>query len=116
LQGDEYTDVSEALRGGRLGDLPVTDPERLLLAYVDTVTRHAYRVTDSQVEELRLAGWTDEQIAEATYVAALFSLFVRLADAFDIHPDPVMDPDGVPLAVTDGTTGREPSSVPASSG
>ena len=28
------------------------------------------------------------------------SWFVRLADAFDIHPPAIMDPDGVPSAVT----------------
>ncbi|MDP9073651.1 MAG: hypothetical protein M3N98_05640 [Actinomycetota bacterium] len=103
-QGEEYSGLGQALRDGRLHDLPVTDAERLLLEYVGTVARHAYQVTDGQVEDLRVVGWSDEQIAEATYVAALFSVFVRLADAFDIHPDPSMDPDGVPRAVTDGPT------------
>jgi alkylhydroperoxidase family enzyme len=69
-----------------------------LLEYVGTLTRHAYRITDSQVEELREIGWSDAQIAEATYVGALFNLFVRLADAFDIHPPPERDPEGVPPA------------------
>ena len=102
MQDDTYGDLGQALRDGNLDDLPVPEPERLLLEYVGTVTRHAYRVTDGQVDDLRLAGWTDEQVAEATYVAALFSVFVRLADAFDIHPDPAMDADGVPRAVTHG--------------
>ena len=102
LQGHEYDEVGQALRDGRLETLPVSDAEDLLLDYVGTVTRGAYRVTDEQVEGLRNVGWSDEQIAEATYVAALFNVFVRLADAFGIHPDPLMDPDGVPKAVTDG--------------
>jgi hypothetical protein len=45
-------------------------------------------------------GWSDEQIAEAAYVAALFSLFVRLADTFDIEPPAVYEPNGIPAAVT----------------
>ena len=45
-------------------------------------------------------GWTDAQIAETVYDGALFNLFVRLADAFDIHPPEIMDADGVPAAVT----------------
>jgi alkylhydroperoxidase family enzyme len=102
LQGDEYRDIGQALRDGRLSELPLNEAERLLLEYVDTLCRHAYRITDGQVEKLRRAGWSDEQIAEATYVAALFNVFVRLADAFDIHPDPIMDPDGIPRAVSDG--------------
>jgi hypothetical protein len=42
-----------------------------------------------------------EQIAEATYDPALFNLFVRLADAFDIHPPPILDTEGVPRAATE---------------
>jgi len=53
------------------------------------------------VQRLREAGWTDAQIAEAVYDGALFNLLVRLADAFDIHPDPSFDAAGVPGAVTE---------------
>jgi hypothetical protein len=35
------------------------------------------------------------------YDGALFNLFVRLADAFDIHPPAMMDAGGVPRAVTE---------------
>jgi alkylhydroperoxidase family enzyme len=58
-------------------------------------------VTDEQVQALRDAGWTDEQIAEAAYDAALFNLFVRLADTFDIEPPAMYEPAGVPRAVTE---------------
>ncbi|MBA3298369.1 MAG: hypothetical protein H0U19_15700 [Acidobacteria bacterium] len=90
----------KALRAGDLDRAPVSPAERLLLEFVGTLTRHAYRITDDQVQALRNVGWTDAQIAEAVYVGALFNLFVRLADAFDIHPPDVMDPDGVPGAIT----------------
>jgi alkylhydroperoxidase family enzyme len=33
---------------------------------------------------LRLAGWTEDQIAEAVYVIAIFAFFNRVADAFGI--------------------------------
>jgi alkylhydroperoxidase family enzyme len=100
LQGEHYTEVVKALRDGDLDRAPVSPAERLLLEFVGTLTRHAYRITDSQVQALRQAGWTEPQIAEAVYVGALFNMFVRLADAFDIHPPENMDPDGVPGAVT----------------
>lgn len=100
MQGEEYNELGQALRDGRLDELPVSDAERLLLEFVGTLTNHAYRITDGQVDGLREAGWSDEQIAEAVYDGALFNLFVRLADAFDIHPPPVLDADGVPEAVT----------------
>lgn len=103
MQGEQFGETAKALRDGDLGRAPVTPAERLLLEFVETLTRHAYRITDAQVQGLRDAGWTEPQIAEAVYIGALFALFVRLADAFDIHPPPMMDPDGVPRAVTRAT-------------
>ena len=92
--------MAQALRDGDLASAPVTPAERLLLEFVGTLTRHAYRITDEQVQALRDVGWTDAQIAEAVYDGALFNLFVRLADAFDIHPPEVMDAAGLPAALT----------------
>jgi alkylhydroperoxidase family enzyme len=100
LQGEHFAPVARAIRDANLDDAPITPAERLLLDFVATVTRHAYRVTDAQVQALRDAGWSEAQIAEAVYDAALFNMFVRLADAFDIHPAPEYDPDGPPTALT----------------
>lgn len=103
MQGEQYGPAAEALRDGDLDRAGLSPEERLLLEYVATLTKHAYRITDSQVQKLRDAGWSDAQIAEATYIGALFNLFVRLADAFDIHPPPERDPEGeVPGAVLHG--------------
>ncbi|HEX9095770.1 MAG TPA: hypothetical protein VF990_06650 [Candidatus Dormibacteraeota bacterium] len=96
MQGEQYSQTAAALRDGDLHAADVTPKQRLLLEFVETLTRHAYRITDEQVQGLREAGWTDPQIAEAVYDGALFNLFVRLADAFDIHPDPSFDAAGVP--------------------
>ena len=91
--------MAEALRDGDLEAADLAQPERLLLEFVGTIARAAYRVTDEQVQGLREVGWTDEQIAEAAYVAALFSLFVRLADTFGIEPPPEYEPTGIPGAI-----------------
>ena len=96
MQGEQYSKAAAALRDGDLDAADLTPKHRLLLEFVETLTRHAYRITDEQVQRLREAGWTDAQIAEAVYDGALFNLFVRLADAFDIHPDPSYDAAGVP--------------------
>jgi alkylhydroperoxidase family enzyme len=98
LQGEAFEPVAEALRDGDLDAAGLELPERKLLEFVSTITQHAYRVTDEQVQELRDAGWTDEQIAEAAYDAALFNLFVRLADTFGLEPPPMYEPDGIPSA------------------
>jgi len=98
LQGETYTKAAQALRDGNLDAAGLDRPHRLLLDFVETITSHAYKVTDEQVQGLRDAGWSDEQIAEAVYVAALFNLFVRLADTFGIQPPAMYEPSGVPAA------------------
>ena len=98
MQGEPYGQVAEALRSGDLDAAGLKRPERMLLDFVGTITTGAYRVTDEQVQALRQAGWTDEQIAEAAYDAALFNLFVRLADAFGIVPPALYEPNGIPRA------------------
>ena len=100
MQGEQYSKAAAALRDGNLEAANLTPKHRLLLEFVETLTRHAYRITDEQVNRLREAGWTDAQIAEAVYDGALFNLFVRLADAFDIHPDPSFDAAGVPGVIS----------------
>lgn len=99
MQGESFGKAAEALRNGDLEAAGLDRKERLLLDFVGTITMHAYRVTDQQVQGLRDAGWTDEQIAEATYDAALFNLFVRLADTFGIVPPAMYEPNGIPPVV-----------------
>ncbi len=102
MQGEEFSETARAIRDGDIDRAPITPAERTLLAFVETLTRHAYRITDEQVQDLRDVGWTDPQIAETVYVGALFSLFVRLADAFDIHPPARYEIDGEVPAVLQG--------------
>jgi len=51
---------------------------------VELVTKAAYRTTSDDVQKLRDAGWSEDQIAEAVYVTALFAFFNRVADAFGV--------------------------------
>ncbi|GEM_PF-902727 len=100
MQGEAFGKTADALRDGDLDAADLSGPERLLLDFAGTITKHAYKVTDEQVQALREAGWTDEQIAEAAYDAALFNLFVRLAGTFGIEPPAVYEPAGIPRAIT----------------
>jgi uncharacterized protein YciW len=77
--------VHEALSRADLDGAGLDEPERALLVFVRTVTEHAYRTTDAQVEHLRRLGWTDAQIAECVYITALFAFFNRVADAFGLE-------------------------------
>ena len=62
----------------------MTAAERVLLDYVELVTKAAYKTTAADVQKLRDAGWSEDQIAEAVYVTAMFAFFNRVADAFGV--------------------------------
>jgi alkylhydroperoxidase family enzyme len=83
LQGAS-DDVTEALSRRDVEGAPVSDAERTLLRFVVLVTEHAWRTTATDVQRLRDAGWSDEQIGEAVYITALFAFFNRVADAFGL--------------------------------
>ena len=51
---------------------------------MEKVTNAAPRTTPDDVQKLRDAGWSEEQIAEAVYVTAMFAFFNRVADAFGV--------------------------------
>jgi alkylhydroperoxidase family enzyme len=84
LQGGD-PEIAAALGTGNLASAPVTEAERVLLAWVELLTRHAYKNTPKDVQRVRQAGWTDEQISEAAYVTAMFAFFNRVADAFGLE-------------------------------
>jgi alkylhydroperoxidase family enzyme len=77
--------IVDALSRGDLAGAPVTSAERAFLELVTTLTQHASLVQDDEVERVRQAGWTEPQIAEGVYIAALFAFFNRVADAFGLH-------------------------------
>jgi alkylhydroperoxidase family enzyme len=55
------------------GDLP-----KGLVGYVDTVARHAYKVTDADVAALQQAGQSDDSLFEITVAAAVGAALHRL--------------------------------------
>ena len=69
---------------GRLDEAGLTRAELVLLDYVQIITEAAYRSTAEDVEKLRAVSWTEDQIAEAVYITAMFAFFNRVADAFGI--------------------------------
>jgi hypothetical protein len=62
---------------GRAGGATRELPEPLG-AYVDKVALHAYEVTDSDMERLRGAGRSEDEILEATLAAAVGAARVRV--------------------------------------
>jgi alkylhydroperoxidase family enzyme len=68
-------ETPEALRRALLehGSIPPA-----LAGYVDTVRRHAYKVTDADVAALQHAGQSDDSIFEITVAAAVGAALHRL--------------------------------------
>ena len=73
-----------AIFAGKLDEAGLTAAERTLLDYVEKVTNAAPRTTHEDVQKLRDSGWSEDQIAEAVYVTAMFAFFNRVADAFGV--------------------------------
>lgn len=51
---------------------------------MELITKAAYRSTAEDVQKLRDAGWSEDQISEAVYITAMFAFFNRVADAFGV--------------------------------
>jgi alkylhydroperoxidase family enzyme len=75
-----------AIVRGDLDGAGLGSAERLLLEFVRKITFEASKITPADTDPLRQAGWREEQIAEAVYIAAIFAFFNRVADAFGIEP------------------------------
>jgi alkylhydroperoxidase family enzyme len=76
-----YDDAIERLR-------VAADPDRQappeMKAYLDKVRRHAYRVVDDDVERLREAGFTEDEIFEQTVSVAVAAGLTRLETALRV--------------------------------
>ncbi|HIA19109.1 MAG TPA: alkylhydroperoxidase, partial [Planctomycetaceae bacterium] len=84
VQGAQ-TQVASTLAAGDANSDELSTDERALLNFAKLITESAYKTTASDVQKLRDTGWSDEQIAEAVYVIAMFAFFNRVADAFGLQ-------------------------------
>jgi alkylhydroperoxidase family enzyme len=90
----------EAVSRRDLDSAALTEPERALLRFVELITNHAWKNTAEDVQRVRDAGYSDEQIAEAVYITAMFAFFNRVADAFGLQ-----DPGYLQMAPEDRPVG-----------
>jgi uncharacterized peroxidase-related enzyme len=74
----------EAVVECRLDSDAITPPQRALLDFARMVTENSQAIRPADIEELRAAGWSDLQIAEAIHLSALFACFNRVVNAFGL--------------------------------
>lgn len=77
-------DALRAIEECQLESTSLTRPEQVLLAFAQQVNHSSNEIRKSDIEKLGNEGWSELQIAEAIHVAALFSTFNRVANAFGL--------------------------------
>ncbi|HEX9380101.1 MAG TPA: hypothetical protein VF891_01270 [Gaiellaceae bacterium] len=70
-----YDELIERLRAAAQPDRPAP---RRMQRYLEQVRLHAYKVTDEDVEELKTAGFTEDELFEQTVSAATAAGLERL--------------------------------------
>ncbi|MFQ6030801.1 MAG: peroxidase-related enzyme [Dehalococcoidia bacterium] len=63
----------------------LTPKQVAMLEFAEFLTLHPANVTQSHTQELRDAGWTDEDIVDIVHISALFNYMVRVADGLGIE-------------------------------
>ncbi|HLK59102.1 MAG TPA: hypothetical protein VKU00_21250 [Chthonomonadaceae bacterium] len=77
-------DIVDAIGSGDLSKIKLTPKDETLLKFVKLLTLNSARTQDSDVQEMRDVGWTDEQIWEAALEVGMFSLLNRMADVYGL--------------------------------
>ena len=63
---------------------PLSDQDRTMLEYVETLTRDATRIGPDDHQRLRAVGFDDKGILQITLIAAWFNYINRVADALGV--------------------------------
>ena len=66
---------------------PLDGADRVLIAYALKLTRTPREVCQSDVEALRAAGLSEEEIFEAAFVTAYFNYTNRVAEGLGVEPE-----------------------------
>lgn len=66
---------------------PISEQDRLMLEYVEALTKDATGVRSDDHVALRAAGFDDEGILQITLIAAWFNYINRVADALGVGRD-----------------------------
>jgi uncharacterized peroxidase-related enzyme len=98
LTGDEHLSAEFATTWPTYDLEPET---RALLAYARKLTQEPSMVEDTDIEELRAAGWDERGIYEATALIALFNFSGRLEAASGLPMDRMPEGGRFPEAAPD---------------
>ena len=66
---------------------PLNDQDRVMLEYVEQITKDATRITPEFHDRLRAVGFDDRGILQITLLASWFNYINRVADALGVGRD-----------------------------
>ena len=59
--------------------------EKVLFRFIDKINHDSPRITMADLDAVRAAGWTDEQLYYAITACALFNFYNKWIDATGVH-------------------------------
>jgi uncharacterized peroxidase-related enzyme len=65
----------------------ISEQDRVMLEYVETLTKDATRIGKGDHDKLRAAGFDDRGILQITLIASWFNYINRVADALGVGRD-----------------------------
>ena len=66
---------------------PIAEADKVMLGYVEQLTRDATKIGRADHERLRAAGFDDRGILQITLIASWFNYINRVADALGVGRD-----------------------------
>jgi uncharacterized peroxidase-related enzyme len=63
----------------------LSETNRLILGYAETITREAYTIDRDYIEHLKRSGLSEQTIHDVAAVAAYFAYVNRIADALGVE-------------------------------
>ena len=77
-------ELVDAIATNNLEKAGLNDKDRSLMDFVRILTVEPWMTRDAHIIRMRKAGWTDEEIFEASFITSLFAFFNRMADAYGL--------------------------------
>jgi uncharacterized peroxidase-related enzyme len=78
-------EVADGLARGEWRDLDLDDADQAMLAYSEKLTFKPDTVGQSDIDELREAGFSDEEIGDIALTVAFFAYMNRIVDGLGAH-------------------------------
>jgi alkylhydroperoxidase family enzyme len=67
---------------------PISDREKALFAFVEKMNRDSSRIQKEDVDGVKAAGWSEEELYDAITVCALFNFYNKWVDATGVSDLP----------------------------